>query len=251
VRTQAGDLAAADAQYERAQQLFQRNPEVLNGIAAHMAEHGHAQKAISMFSSLAELEPASQSTMLVNMGNAYLQLNDSASALKVYQDALKVDPTNALAYRRLGDFEDDHGTTKKAADYFARACELEPNNPSHHACAGTAYLRQQDHERASTHLRKSLEIFPEQPLIFYNLAVALFSKGQAEGAIDELAKAVRLDPQYARAWYLKAQIELRLGRIDNATTSARRALASDSSLSREEVSAIHAFAREYKLKLTA
>jgi tetratricopeptide (TPR) repeat protein len=245
--TAEGNNAAADAQYVRVQQLFKRNPEALNEIAAHMAEHGHASKAIEIFSDLAEMEPASRSTMLVNMGNAYLRLNNVSFALKSFQDALKVDPNNVLAFRRLGDFEDEHGTAEKAAENFTRACELDPDNSSHHACAGTAYLRLQEYERATSYLRKSLEIFPNQPQMHYNLAAALVFQGLGEEAVDELAKAVRLDPLYVRAWYLKAQIELQLCRVDDATISVRHALSSPSSLTPEEVRVIHAFAQENKL----
>ncbi len=134
---------------------------MLNEIASHMAEHGHGNEAIELFAALAEMEPTSRSNMLVNMGNAYLRLDNVASALKSLQAAIKVDPNNALAFRRLGDFEDEHGTAEKAAVNFALACELDPDNPSHHACAGTAYLRLQEYERAAFHLRKSLEIFPK------------------------------------------------------------------------------------------
>jgi len=245
--TAGGNYAEADAHYVHVQQLFKRNPEDLNQIAAHMAEHGHASKAIEAFSALAEMEPASRSTMLVNTGNAYLRLNKVDSALKSFKDALKVDPNNALAFRRFGDFEDEHGSVEKAAEYFARACELEPDNPSHHACAGTAYLRLQEYERATFHLRKSLAIFPNQPHIHYNLAAALVYQGLAEDAVDELAKATRLDPLYARAWYLKAQIELRLSRVDDLGNSIRHALRDSSSLTPEEVREIRAFADEHKL----
>lgn len=245
--TEGGNNAEAEAQYVCAQQLFKRNPEVLNEIAVHMAEHGHASKAIEIFSALAEIEPESGSTMLVNIGNAYLRLNNVAFALKSFQDALKGDPNNALAFRRLGDLEDEHGTADKAAEYFTRACELEPDDPSHHACAGTAYLRLQEYERAASHLRKSLEIYPNQPQMHYNLAAALVYQGLAEGAVDELVNAVRLDPFYVRAWYLKAQIELKLCRVDDASISVKYALGSPSSLTSAEVREIHAFAQEHKL----
>ena len=241
------ELAAAEAQYEDARLLFQRSPEMLNEIAAHMAEHGHAKKAIAVFQALADVDADSRSILLVNIGNAHLQLGDRASAETSFRQAIELDSKNALAYSRLGDLESEDDHCERAARYFAKACELESENWSYHARAGTAYLKDQNFPRATSHLRRSVELFPEQPLTLYNLAAALVSDGDAEGAVEELTKAVHVDKEYARAWYLKAQIEARLGRTTDAAASAHAAIANKSSLSTDEVQGLHAFMRQYRL----
>lgn len=238
--TRQNEFVAAGEEYDRAIRLFRDNPEALNSIAAHMAEHRHEERAIDLFQEIAETEPGSRSIMMVNIGNAQLRLGDTQSAAKSYQQAIKIDPSNGLAYSRLGDLEADSGRNDKAADYFALACELEPQNATYHASAGTAYLQEKDHSRATTHLRRSVELFPEQPLILYNLAVALLLQGNEDAAIEELVKAVRLDDEYARAWYLKAKVEAYLGRSADAATSARRAAANGSSLSAQELEGVRA-----------
>jgi tetratricopeptide (TPR) repeat protein len=238
VLTKQMELVTAEAEYQHGVRLFQENPEALNKIAAHMAEHGHANKAIELFHALADAVPDSRSIMMVNIGNAQLQLGDSRSAVNSYQQAIKADPTNALAYSRLGDFENDNGRNDKAADYFIRACELDPQNATYHASAGTAYLQRKDYNRAIAYLRRSVELFPEQPFTLYNLAVAFVFDGEAEAAVEELAKAVRLDKGYARGWYLKAQIEARLGRTADAAASAGRAAANGSALSAQELEGV-------------
>ena len=240
VLTEQRELVTADAEYQHGVRLFQKNPEALNKIAAHMAEHGHAKKAIELFQALAAAVPDSRSIMMVNIGNAQLQLGDSRSAANSYQQAIKTDPANALAYSRLGDLENDNGRNDKAADYFARACELAPQNSTFHASAGTAFLQREDYNRATAHLRRSVELFPEQPLTLYNLAVALVFDGKAEPAVEELAKAVRIDKGYARGWYLKAQVEASLGRAADAAVSAGRAAANGSALSAQELEGVRA-----------
>jgi Tfp pilus assembly protein PilF len=71
--------------------------------------------------------------------------------------------------------------------------------------------------------------------MLYNLAVALCFEGEEETAVEELAKAVRIDEGYARAWYLKAQLEARLGREDDAAVCVGRAIAHRSALSAHEL----------------
>ncbi|MBA4095635.1 MAG: hypothetical protein C0484_02545 [Rhodospirillum sp.] len=234
VLTDQEDLAAADAEYQRGIRLFKDNPEALNKIAVHMAEHGHAKKAVELFEAIADAEPDSRSIMLVNIGNAHLRLGNRQSATDSFQRAIETDPENALAHSRLGDMESENGSIKKAAAYFARACTLEPENSSYQASAGTAYLQLKDYDRATMHLRHSVELLPEQPLTLYNLAVALLFTDTEDAVIEELAKAVRIDEGYARAWYLKAQVEKHLGRTADATGSARRAAANSSGLDAHE-----------------
>ena len=240
VLTAQEDFSSAEAAYEQAVQLFKENPEVLNHIAAHMAEHGHAAKAIELFQALAEVSPESRSIMLGNIGNAYLQLDDRAAATEFYQRAIKEDPANALAYSRLGDLAHEVGSIDEAAGYFSQACALDPASATYHASAGTTFLQQEDYDRAKQHLRRSLELYPDQPLTLYNLAVALVVGGDGEAAVEELAKAVRIDAGYARGWYLKAQIEARLERSTDAVASARQAAANSSSLSDQEAEGLRA-----------
>jgi tetratricopeptide (TPR) repeat protein len=242
--TRQKELAAAAKEYERAIRIFRDNSEVLNTIAAHMAEHGHEKKAIDLFQELADLEPASRSIMMVNIGNAQLRLGDSQSAVLSYRKAIETEPENALGYYRLGDLSSEDGRNDKAAEYFARACELESDNPRYHSLAGTAYLQEKDFHRAVTYLRRSIELFPEQPLMLYNLAVALCFEGDEESAAEELTKAVRIDEQYARGWYLKAQIEAGLGRTMDAAASARHAAINSSALSAKESEGAHALLKQ-------
>lgn len=232
--TKQKNLAAADDQYQNGIRLFKDNPETLNKIAAHMAEHGDARKAIELFESIADAAPGSRSMMQVNIGNAYLRSGDKQSAMHSFQQAIKTDPENALAFSRLGDIENENGGIQKAASYFARACSLEPENSSYHASAGAAYLQLKDNDRAITHLRLSVEIFPEQTLTLYNLAVALLFTDSEDAAINELIKAICIDEGYARAWYLKAQIEKHLGRTADAAASAHRAAANITDLAAHE-----------------
>ena len=161
-------------------------------------------------------------------------MSDTQSAIDSFQRAIKTDPENALAYSRLGDVENENGQIEKAVGFSARACALEPENYGYHASAGTAYLQLEDHGRAATYLRRSVELFPEQPLTRYNLAVALLLTDSEDAAIKELTEAVDIDEGYARAWYLKAQVEKHLGRTADAMASARRAAANISYLAPNE-----------------
>lgn len=243
----SGDSKAELEAYARVVALFRSEPEVLNRIAIYMAEHGQPSQAIPLFDLAAEFEGSveSKATALVNKGNALMNLKEFDDARQQFQQALQLHPQSALAHCRLGDWETERGDAKRGAALYVTACQLEPDSARHHANAGTAFLRQGDYARAQEHLAQSVELFPEQPHIHYNLAAALVQQGDAEHAIQQLALAVTHDPRYARGWYLKAQIEARLGRSRDAATSVRNASKNADALARAESEGVRALAQEY------
>lgn len=223
--TKDGAHEKAAALYDAARQLFARSPEVLNEVAQHMSECGHPQGAIDLFETIARLEPDSQSIMLVSIGNAQNRSGDVGAARRSFLKALEVEPTNPLAHRRLGDLDWEAGDLGAAAQRYSSACNCEPGNWEVHALAGATLLSMEEVEEAASHLRRSLDIFPEQPKTLYNLAVAMLMSEGEEGAVEALRAAVQLEPTYGRAWYLRAQLEVRLGRMGDAVASAQAARA--------------------------
>lgn len=247
--TVAEQPEAATQHYLLAQALHHGDSEGLNLVATHMAENGHAKEAIKLFRELATMEPDALPAMLVNIGNAQINLGDEDAAAASFREALKADPTYALAYRRLGNLEDWNEKRGDAASYYARACFYEPANPLNQSSAGTAYLRNDEPEKARDYLSESLRLLPEQPQVLYNLAVALLRCGEPEAAVDRLREAVQMDSRYTNAWQMKARIEVQIGRPAEAIESLRRALDGASDMSAEQAGNLRAFAQENNLPI--
>jgi tetratricopeptide (TPR) repeat protein len=249
LRTEAGQLEAATQQYLLAQALHHGNSEGLNLVATHMAENGHAEDAIKLFRELATMEPDALPAMLVNIGNAQINLGDEGAAAASFKQALKADPSYALAYRRLGNLEDWNENSADAAAYYARACVYEPEDPLNQSSAGTAYLRNGKPEKAREYLSESLRLLPEQPHILYNLAAALLQCGEPEGAVDRLTEAVRMDGRYTNAWQLKAHIEVQIGRPAEAAESVRQVLDGTLDMPAKQAESLRAFAQANGLSI--
>ena len=249
LQTEAGQLPAATQQYLLAQALHHGDSEGLNIVAAHMAENGHAEDAIKLFRELATMEPDAQPAMLVNIGNAQINLGDEGAAAASFKQALEVDSGYALAYRRLGNLEDWNENSADAAEYYARACDYDPTDPVNQSSAGTAYLRNGEPEKARQHLSESLRLLPEQPRMLYNLAVAHLGCDEPEGAVDRLTEAVRMDRRYTNAWQLKAQIEVQIGRPAEAAESVRQALDGALDMPAKQAESLRAFAQANGLSI--
>jgi tetratricopeptide (TPR) repeat protein len=249
VLTESGQVELATQHYLYAQALHQGDTEGLNLVAVDMAQHGHEEAAIRLFREIAAMEPDSLPVMLVNIGNALINLGDEAAAVGAFKDALMADAGYALAYRRLGDLEDSKESLDQAVAYYAKACVYEPENPLNHSLAGTAYLRCAQPKEAREFLAASVRLLPEQPQVLYNLAVAHLQCDEPEDALARLADAVRLDKGYFNGWFLKAQIETQMQMATEAAQTLRQAIAGSPGMAAEDTQKLQSFAHANGLRI--
>jgi len=235
--------------YLYAQALHQGDYEGLNQVAAHMAEHGHAEEAIKIFREIATVEADSLAVMLVNIGNAQINLGAEDAAAASFKEAIEADPSYALAYRRLGNLEDWNENPLQAAEYYVKACACEADNPLCHSSAGTAFLNCGEWQRAREFLSTSVRLLPEQPQVLYNLAVAHLKCEEPKEALARLTDAVRLDKGYFNGWFLKARLEVKMQMLTEAAQSVRQALAGSLRMPAEEAQKLRALALENGLRI--
>jgi tetratricopeptide (TPR) repeat protein len=95
-----------------------------------------------------------------------------------------------------------------------------------HARIGSAYARQEQHDRAIAHFRRSLELFPTAQ-IFTQLGNEYRTLGQWGRARESYVSALALGPELATAHFGRAQAELTLssGKREEAVAALERALA--------------------------
>ncbi len=99
--------------------------------------------------------------------NTYKELGQTAKAIDAYQQALRIDPENAMAWYNIGVAYKDLGQTAKAIDAY----------------------------------QQSLRIDPEYSDAWSNLGVAFSATDQTAKAIEAFQQALRIDPENARYWF--------------------------------------------------
>lgn len=114
--------------------------------------------------------------------------DDEDAAATFQRKALEVDPTLALAHFHLGRLEAQRSRWTEAVRHLERACELEPNNPSHR----------------------------------YVLGTVLFNSGAVDQALATLARCLAESPAYFPSWASLADVLVAAGRTDVADEVLRR-----------------------------
>ncbi len=110
----------------KAVQAEPKNSIYQNNLAAILSQSGYPEKAIPYLQKL-EVQFPLNSTVLHNLGYAWLQLGDVDTASKFFGFAAARNPSNPETALCRGVIEELRGDPKKAADHYVDAFEQAPN----------------------------------------------------------------------------------------------------------------------------
>jgi serine/threonine protein kinase/tetratricopeptide (TPR) repeat protein len=149
---------------------------------------------------------------------------DFKSGVEMFQKAVELDSTYALAYfGLLWAYEHHYQVTGDAYDqkqgerYCETAWRLDPTSALTNAGMGYMwYEHRHDHEKAFEYLRKALETNPNLGEVNFLVGMCYLYLGLYERGITYLAKSIELDPAYFWGPYKLASCYMRSGQFEKA-----------------------------------
>jgi len=125
------------------------------------------------------------------------------AAIALFEDAIKKDPSFALAYTGMADAslfmyreKKDRFWSEKAVASAQQAERLNDKLPEVHFSLGTVYAAVGQTSQAISELKRALEIAPNSDEAYRRLGRVYRSAGQKDEAIKALQKAVEINPYY-------------------------------------------------------
>jgi tetratricopeptide (TPR) repeat protein len=167
---------------------------------------------------------------VLQAGREALAQGQVANALRTFDEALRIKPTYAPAWRAKGRALRFAGDPKAALDCYAEALRYEPADEG--AWFGLALAlhemgrRDEELEAYDELLRRN----PRNVAAWMNRGVALHEEGRYEDALACYERILAMRPEVAPAWNDRGAALLRLGRLDEALISFDEALALDPAL---------------------
>ena len=127
---------------------------------------------------------------------AFLALlnNEGAPAIRLYKDIAEAD-LNGIDCNRLGTAHLLNSDFNKALDYYDRAIELEPDEPSHRNNKGGALARLQRFDLALEAYDECLKLEPEHSTAKEARQKLLIRMNQSEDVLEELKEKLNDDPE--------------------------------------------------------
>lgn len=119
------------------------------------------------------------------------------------------------------------GRVDEARDFLARYVETTPENPWGHYLLGLAHYRKGDLAGANRAFDRSIELNDKNAKTFFNAGRTLLALGRNHEAFERVESGLLLDSASVDGLRLLARAHARLGNIDGALASYRRALVLD------------------------
>ena len=143
----------------------------------------------------------------LNLSVAYNLSKQNEEALRVLQDAIKIDPKNERTYYNMALLYNEMGRQTEAAGSFAKAVELKSTNPRLYYNYALLLQQQGKNKLAADMYSKGLAISPEDAQLNYALALLYLQSGETEKAripAAVLKKYFPDNPDYQKIFrYLK------------------------------------------------
>jgi tetratricopeptide (TPR) repeat protein len=105
----------------------------------------------------------------VNRGLSHWELGRYDEAIKDYRQALKINLSNAVAYRSIGELLLKKGEPRKAVYYLRKAVKLDPNYCAALTSLGIAYYQLEQWVKSYENLSSAVKIDPESHLALKGL----------------------------------------------------------------------------------
>jgi tetratricopeptide (TPR) repeat protein len=138
---------------------------------------------------------------LYNQANEAYRDGDNASAIEHYLRALELQPNNIRLLERIGRAYTNLNETEQAVKYFEKALSIDPSNSATLRSLALLY-RYTDQEKALKYLNRSLKINPENFEALDFLGLFYRDQGLIDEAISAHEEALKLMKRPETEFYL-------------------------------------------------
>ena len=224
-------------------QKYPNRVDLLSALGNSQASAGQVDKAIATFQGLLPRvsDPRQQGDLWTRIGEAYLRKGDIQQSInsiekarqgqpnntnltidlamlyetqnkrdvarKYYEQAVKIEPTNALALNNLAYLiAESNGDLEQALTYATRAKQRLPDHPEINDTLGWIYLKKNLTDNAIDTFRNLVVQAPQNSTYHYHYAMALNQKGDREAAKKECQAALNNKPRKEEEGQIKTLI---------------------------------------------
>jgi tetratricopeptide (TPR) repeat protein len=188
----AGTLPAPPSDLSAAQNL---------ALGILFLSHDSNKEAIPPLESALK-QDASNETVILNLALAYKGAGQAATAIALTSRALEKTPSAAL-FNLLAELEEASGDYVEAVRNYQRAVELDPTNEEYYFDLGMEYLSHFTFGPALEVYRVGTEKFPDSSRQYLGLAFSHYAVREYTQAAEAFTKALEIDPEspaVLKAW---------------------------------------------------
>lgn len=221
-RKRAAATAAANAKIKRS--------NVLTTTAEGFLDNNQTDPAITNFRDALAQNPKNTrasdglSNALTVKGIETAGETNNQAALVYFNEAVKLDKQNDVAYAKTGAIYDALGQKDKATANYEKALAINSEYTSLYPPLGLLYMDAGEIAKAETYLQKSNAAGLDTVETRFLRGLVAFKNNNSSEAIAAFDRALELDSRYAQALYYRGQTLDRMGQPDQAIAAYKQTL---------------------------
>ncbi|XP_052482187.1 probable UDP-N-acetylglucosamine--peptide N-acetylglucosaminyltransferase SEC isoform X2 [Gossypium raimondii] len=137
-------------------------------------------------------------------------------AYSCYLEALRIQPTFAIAWSNLAGLFMDSGDLNRALQYYKEAVKLKPTFPDAYLNLGNIYKALGMPQEAIVCYQRAVQTRPNNAIALGNLASTYYERGQLDLAILHYKQAIACDQRFLEAYNNLGNALKDVGRVDEA-----------------------------------
>lgn len=227
-----GEIAAATASFREALKANPKNVDAAKGLSEALTATGIETANLSQDAALPYFNEAVKYDARNEVAFAKLgEINDAAGknqlAITNYEKALTIDPELSTLYLPLGMAYAEAGNNLKAEAYFAKADAAGMGGSDVKLARGALLAKQGKNAEALQMFDAVTAAEPQNADAQYRRGGVLAKMQQTDKAVDAYRKAVNIDPNHSAAWFELGVIYYNGGDYKNALNAYNRSIAAD------------------------
>ncbi len=154
----------------------------------------------------------------------YIQIGTWKNTTTLFEEALRINPRNYLAYNILGLEEGKQGRHEHALYYYYMSVKINPKFDSAYNNAGNEFLMLDKYREAYNCYQKAILINNKLAIAYYNLGVLFALNKRANEAVIYFNKALAITPDYINGHISLGITLLKMGNIKDAISHFEKAI---------------------------
>jgi len=219
-----GDHSEAAAYFSEALERSPGNTQLLHNLSLALLLQGKKEEALSRAADAVNRgNPPPQSRRLYALLLSLVgQHEESDRQMKA---ALRDSPGNAGLLFELSENKRLNGQYAEALEYLDMASEADPENPLYYSALAKLYKRLDQGRLAEEYQEKADRLL--SAFTTYARALNVATGGSTSEALELLQPAVRANPEFTSGKLLLADLQAKLGRVENALRLYQEVLRQD------------------------
>ena len=197
--------------------------EADNDLGTQLQASGQVPEAIRLYEQALRLDP-DLADAHINLGIALMQTGRIQEAIGQYEQALRIKPDSSKGHNEFGIALARLGRLPEATSHWEQALRIKPTYFEAHNNLGNALAQTGKIKEAIAHYEQALRIKPNLAEAHYNLGTALAQTGKIKEAVAHFEQALRINPDYAEAHFNLGIALAQAGKIEEAIAHFGQAL---------------------------